>query len=411
MPTRAEYQLRVGADEAGEDVFELNEEEYDAAMFKWKEDYKIHLKETDKINSEIRSAFYSAKAYIGNEARRTIEMKVGKEIWENENPVSLASAIKVSFLGKNDGAKGNKLDVEKQKREFANLVQQAGQRVADFYSGYREDFEALKTMELAGGSTEEDFERKWDEEAKVSDFIGKLNVRQGGDWIAEFQFNGAALPGTLEEAFEQACVAEKRYFSGSYGRGYERLNTYAVNQRNGGYNQGYNRNNSGNQRYGGYNQYNQGNNNGYYSGGNRQYGGYNQGNNNGYNNSNRGNQGYNGHRSYAQVARNGSEQGNKYWQDARGRLCCLDHMSGQCKFSNCRYSHEKPVTPAGGNNQGQHQQQNQQIDKAAKEVQQSKEVRFANATGNGNPDLGGGGSRKPAGFTGTIASAPKKQNN
>jgi hypothetical protein len=79
----------------------------------------------------------------------------------------------------------------------------------------------------------------------------------------------------------------------------------------------------------------------------------------------------------------------------------------------CRYSHNKPFKPTGNNSSsggGNSQEQNQQIDKAAKEVQQSKEVRFANATGNGNPDLGGGGSRKPAGFTGTIAS-PKKQGN
>ena len=407
MPLKVDYQVRVaqaGVDGAKEDEYELNQEEYDDAVFKYREAHKRWTKESDQIDSEIKKSFYSAKAYISVAARQIISTEAGHEIFEEENPVALVAALKQVFLGKNEGASGNALDLEKQRREFAKFMQQEGQRMNEFYYQWKREYEALKIAEVSGGMKEEDFEKRWPEQEKVSNFIGKLSVRQGGDWIADFQFKNVPLPDTMDEAFEQACVAEKRFFGSNYGRrGFERINTYTMDSRNTGYNRGYGSNNGygGNyQRNGGYNQGNAGYNQGF-NHGNRGYSGYNQG--------------YSGHRSYAQVARNGSEQGSKYWQDAKGRLCCLDHMSGQCKFSgNCRYSHEKPVSPAGGNNQGQHQQQNQQqhqqIDKAAKEVQQNKEVRFANSTGNGNPDLGGGGSRKPAGFTGTIAS-PKKQGN
>ena len=321
-PYKADYMERTGErtleDGSIEELFELNEEEYGAALFEFREAYKYYQKDRRQIEEDLKSLFSSLKTYLSQDARREIESKKGATIWKNEDPKELAEAIKDCFLTQTDGAVGNPLDIWEHRQKFFNIRQRPGQSVGEFLNFYKEKLEALKLQELSTGKkTEAQLDLEWSEEETASNFVSKLIIRS--DWWRGMKFHNKTPPETLEDAFIEACNAEKEYNQMERTqRQYERINTYHASSRNDG----------------------------------------------------RGN----GGGSYSRAVSTGKGDSDEfYWRDGDGGLCCKDYMRGpdECTFYNCKFSHKQPRTKhRKGEKKGQEgkQETNQQIERATKEV-------------------------------------------
>ena len=364
-PRRADYRRPIRqAEEAqeGEEQeeveYETDVEEYDGDIYMWKKGIDDYHNRSRKIEDDSKMLFYSMKSYIGQDLRREISSKKGPAVWDNECPRELTEDIKEVLLAQNDGATGNRLDVEMQKRRFANIRQRQGQSISDFFNQFKEELAALKVIQQSTGRcTDDQWDIEWDEDAKVVSFISKLDEDKGGDWLKGFRYRYKQLPDTLDQAYTEAATAEREYKGTYQRRNMERINAYAMNQRNG----------SGRGRNGG------------------------------------GGRGFGQQRSYAQVAQ---VDNSNLKLDAHGKLCCLDHQKGHCRHGEyCYYSHKPSVTTVGqhrASTQGAtNQQQDQQI------VQAVKQVGFANQPGNQNSNLGGGASGSKQ--QGTVAASPAKR--
>jgi hypothetical protein len=343
IPRKADYTgIEPGVDGAA-DVEYFDKESYDRAKFMWQEEWKEYKKDSIGMDRDTRSLYGSLRTYLDEGTRRIIETEKGHDLWGYEDPVQLRDAIIAVFLTKNNGSVGNALDAEAQRTHFGNIKQRYGQSATEFLSYWKEQLKSLEVMERSTGMTAVKFEELWSEKRRVESFISKLDKEQGGYWLSGFRYRGLPLPETMEEAFQQAVNAEKEYNSTSKPRSYETVNAYATQQKT-----------------------------------------------------------Y--RRSYAQAAGGGAGSWRPRKQrDAEGNLVCLDYLRRRkCDYGDsCKFSHKPPVT----NDNQKGKEQDDMIEKAAKQTSQDNwtnhqgtiaappskvQVRFANQSGNGNPDCGGG---------------------
>ena len=231
----------VPADEANgiAEVTELDERRFSRAEWQYREDVKEYNRKSEIIETETRAMFYSMKGYTTEDAQREIESRTGKDIWMNEDPKELAEAVKEVFLANNEGFEGNELDADHHDTRFRNISQRHGQSVSQFYNYFLQQFQALRVTELSTGKTEDEFDAYWTEKRKSVLFINRLDETRGGEWLRGFKFRGKKLPETLDEAYKEACNAEKEYQSvHRQQHQYERINTFHGAQRNDGHGNG-----------------------------------------------------------------------------------------------------------------------------------------------------------------------------
>ena len=190
--------------------------EFDHAYTMAEKVYVNRMTRFDKAVEEIKQdkvlLFNKMKNNLSTKVQREIEDRHEMAAYAQEDPVNLLDALKETCLGKPTGQLGNPLDIAKQRKNFAAIIQRHSQTVQDFYEFYCQAFEALIQSETSGGKTREEImESDWPEAERVQNFIGCLSERQVGDWLDEIRFESKEMPATLEEAFKDACLAAKQY--------------------------------------------------------------------------------------------------------------------------------------------------------------------------------------------------------
>ena len=311
-----------------EEIVEFDEEMYKHAMFEYDIRYKEHRKDTRQIKEDLKALYSSMKVYLSKDARREIDTRKGPLIWVNEDAEELAEAIKEIFLAPTEGAIGNQMDMWEQRGKFAAIKQRPGQSASEFLEFYKQKLEALKIMELSTGQkTEAQLALEWSDKETASNFVSKLLMLQAGDWWRGMKFRNNELPETLEDAFIEACNAEKEYNQVSRSqRQLERMNTFHGSPRDGG-------------------------------------------------------RGRHNERDYGRAVRTGNGDSEDVWLDANGRPTCHDYHKGHCDWKertgkDCGFSHYPQVSirPKGGNQRNQERaagkvETHQQIERAAQQVQ------------------------------------------
>ena len=168
-------------------------------------------KAVEEIDQQKVLLFNKMKNNCSTKVLRELEERHEMEAYEDEDPIVLLNALKVTCLGKQQGLIGNVIDIGKQYKRFIAVNQRHGQTVQDFYGYYNAEFDALVECYVSSGRTKEDvMDDEWTEEKRINHFTSSLSDRQVGDWLADIKFDAKELPDTLDEVYKRACLEAKK---------------------------------------------------------------------------------------------------------------------------------------------------------------------------------------------------------
>ena len=187
------------------------EKEYGTAEKVYLNRMNRYDKAVEEIEQQKVLLYNKMKNNCSTKVLRELEERHEMEAYEDEDPIVLLNALKVTCLGKQQGQIGNVIDSGKQYKKFIAVNQRHGQTVQDFYDYYNNEFDALVESYVLSGRTKEDIlENEWPEEERIKHFVSSLSDRQVGDWLADIKFDAKQLPDTLDEVFKRACLEAKK---------------------------------------------------------------------------------------------------------------------------------------------------------------------------------------------------------
>lgn len=192
------------------DDYETNKE-YGTAEKVYLNRMNRYDKAVEEIEQQKVLLYNKMKNNCSTKVLRELEERHEMEAYEDEDPVILLNALKVTCLGKQHGQIGNVIDSGKQFKRFIAVSQRHGQTVQDFYDYFNNEFDALVESYILSGRKKDDIMRdEWPEEKRIKHFVSSLSDRQVGDWLADIKFDAHQLPDTLDEVFKRACLEAKK---------------------------------------------------------------------------------------------------------------------------------------------------------------------------------------------------------
>ena len=158
--------------------------------------------------------FNHMTTHMDDELKNEISTRLGTDIWTKEQPDELIDAVKSLFLGQTRGTRGNTFDVDKAETAFANVNQHQNESAPEFRIRYGRVFKAMIQAQVNGGANETEAEKAWTVERKVKHYAARMNAaRMPQDNLYDNHlYHKKPLPATMEELYEEHCLAEQRFF-------------------------------------------------------------------------------------------------------------------------------------------------------------------------------------------------------
>ena len=227
---RNEYPLAEDAteDEAAEREDVLAGEAASDVEHQWSEDvdiWKLKAKHREDRSVEIArdslEMFGFMWQHLTPTCRLQIEERYGKPHFAGEDPKVLADAIREYLIGREVGAEGNQISVEKSRRRYQSIKQGEDQSVSSYSIHIAHEFEVLIRQEVlsntvqypAGTNIREEKLKRWPEHERVQHFIYGLDKVKFLDWKNDLTWKPEQnrMPQTMSEAYKQAVDWEEKW--------------------------------------------------------------------------------------------------------------------------------------------------------------------------------------------------------
>lgn len=263
-----------------------NKERYDEDRKEFVSELTRWKKKQDEIQEDTITFYNHLKSHLSAEARTKMKEKV-PNCFAVENPKILMDALRATFLTETTGVIGNRIALENSRHRVMAMRQGRAVSSSIYLESHSGELESLHQLELEAGMTEDEWEIAWSIARVIDHIIWGLDDVRFGFWKQQMQFDSAnhPTPASMADLYRDIVMREEQHRSQQrYQSSTERANAYVVREQS--HKKGKPKNSDGKP----------------------------------------------------------TDSDDSRLRDNKGKLCCFDHLKGECSYGDkCKYSHYPPA--------------------------------------------------------------------